>query len=70
MDSRVQGFDSSAENFRRPGIVSNLGDREIIFTQQFGCPTGREQCPAEITQSFGEFDKSGFIVDGKNSSGH
>ena len=70
VDSRVQGFDSSAKDFGRFGVIGYFCDIDIVFTQYFGCAAGGEQGPAEGDKSLGEIEKTCFVVNRENGSRH
>jgi hypothetical protein len=70
VDGGVESLDPSAKDFGRLGVIRDLGDGDVIVTQQFGCPARGEQSPAERGESLGKFDESSFVVDGENGSRH
>ena len=57
----VQGFYAPAHNFRRTGVVGDLGDFEPGLGQRSGRPAGAEQAVTHCQQPRGEFDDAGFV---------
>ena len=70
VDGGVESLDPSAKDLGRLGVVRDFGDGDVIVVQQFGCPARSEQSPAEISEGFGEFNDSSFVVDGEDGSRH
>jgi hypothetical protein len=70
VDSRMKRLNSSSQEFGRFGVLCNLSDSEIAFSQQL-CGSARgEQRPAKLGETFCKLRESGLVVNRKDSSGH
>src|SRR5690349_803884 len=68
MNGRMKGLDSSLENFREAGEVSDGARRHPAFLQHTERVAGTEDIDAELCQAPAKLLNAGFVVDTYNGA--